>query len=156
MIEQAPTIIEAVTAELVGEARGLFEEYAAGIGIDLCFQNFAEELAELPGQYARPSGRLLLVKCETSFAGCVALRKLEEGVCEMKRLYVRPEFRGQGIGKLLAAEVIAHAGEIGYRSMRLDTLPSMKTAIALYEGLGFRRIEAYRYNPESGAVFMEL
>jgi putative acetyltransferase len=151
-------IVQAGSRELVSEARRLFEEYAAGTGIDLCFQNFAEELAGLPGKYAPPKGRLLLANKGADLAGCVALREWEEegSCCEMKRLYVRPGFRGQGIGKLLTAEVIAQARQIGYRSMRLDTLSSMTAAIALYESLGFRRIEAYRYNPEAGAVFMEL
>jgi ribosomal protein S18 acetylase RimI-like enzyme len=150
-------IIQARSPELVSEARRLFEEYAGGTGIDLCFQNFAEELAGLPGKYAPPKGRLLLAQSDRGAIGCVALRQWEEaGCCEMKRLYVRPGFRGQRIGKLLAAEVIAQARQVGYRSMRLDTLASMKAAIGLYESLGFRRIEAYRYNPEGGAVFMEL
>jgi putative acetyltransferase len=150
-------IIDARSPELIAEARQLFEEYAAGTGIDLCFQNFAGELAGLPGKYAPPKGCLLLARNGADLAGCVALREWEEAsCCEMKRLYVRPGFRGQGIGKLLAAEAIAQARQIGYRVMRLDTLSSMTAAIALYQSLGFRRIEAYRYNPEAGAVFMEL
>jgi putative acetyltransferase len=149
-------IVDAGSPELISEARRLFQEYAAGTGIDLCFQNFAEELAGLPGKYAPPKGRLLLAQSDGAVIGCVALREWEEGSCEMKRLYVRPGFREQGIGKLLATEVIAQAKQIRYRSMRLDTLASMKAAIALYESLGFRRIEAYRYNPEAEPVYMEL
>jgi putative acetyltransferase len=110
-------IIEAHSPELIPDVRRLFEGYAAGTGIDLCFQNFAEELAGLPGKYAPPSGRLFLAQNDADIVGCVALRELDEGSCEMKRLYVRPEFRGQGIGKLLATEVIAQARQIGYRSM---------------------------------------
>ena len=149
-------IITASTPALVAEARRLFEEYAAELNIDLCFQNFEEELATLPGKYAPPKGRLLLARQEDELTGCVGLRPLDEGISEMKRLYVRPAFRGSGIGKLLATEIITQARKIGYRSMRLDTLASMKPAIALYESLGFRQIPAYRYNPESCAVFMEL
>ena len=151
------TLVEANPPELVRASRRLFEEYAAGIGVDLCFQNFDEELAGLPGKYAPPSGRLILAQDGGGgFAGCVALRALEEGICEMKRLYVRPEFRGQGIGRSLAMEVIAQGRRIGYGAMRLDTLASMKAAITLYETLGFRRVEAYCHNAEREAVFMEL
>lgn len=150
------TLVEANSPEMVCASRQLFQEYAAGIGVDLCFQNFDEELAGLPGKYAPPEGRLILATSESGYLGCVALRKLAEGICEMKRLYVRPSFRGQGIGRALAMEVIAQGRKIGYGAMRLDTLASMKDAIALYESLGFRQIGPYCRNPERDAVFMEL
>jgi len=136
--------------------RSLFQEYADSIEIDLCFQNFAAELAGLPGKYAPPAGRLLLAMAGEQIAGCVALRPLDEGVCEMKRLYVRPEFRRHGAGRELVQAVIAEAGAAGYRQMRLDSLATMKAAIALYESLGFRHTRPYCENPSPHAVFMEL
>jgi ribosomal protein S18 acetylase RimI-like enzyme len=150
------TIVQAGDADAVAQARELFCEYAAESQLDLCFQNFEVELAGLPGTYAPPEGRLLLALYEGQLAGCVALRKFEDGVCEMKRLFVRPAFRGQGIGRLLACRVIEEARAAGYSTMRLDTLARMRAAIALYESLGFHRIEAYRPNPLEDAVYMEL
>jgi putative acetyltransferase len=150
------TILHASSPALVNEGRRLFEEYAADIRVDLCFQNFAEELASLPGKYASPEGALLLAQDGDQFAGCVALRKLEHDVCEMKRLYVRPPVRGRGVGRELAVHVIDLARQLDYRIMRLDTLAWMKPAITLYEQLGFRRIEPYCHNPQSDAVYMEL
>lgn len=141
----------------VQQARQLFEEYAAWLGLNLCFQNFDKELAELPGEYAAPSGRLFLARENDQLAGCVALRRIGDGIGEMKRLYVRPEFRGQGLGRTLTETLLREAREIGYRSVRLDTLPGkMDQAIALYRSLGFKNIEPYYNNPVDGAAFMEL
>lgn len=137
-------------------ARQLLIEYADSLDFDLDFQGFDEELANLPGEYAPPKGCLLLAEYKGQPAGCVALRQLEESICEMKRLYVRPEFRGLGIGRALAQFVIEQARTIGYTYMRLDTAPSMQAARELYRSLGFRQISPYRYNPIEGAVFMEL
>ena len=150
-------LIQAQSARDVCCARELFEEYAAGLGINLCFQNFDKELAELPGEYAPPHGRLLLAFEGEQLAGCVALRKIGEGDCEMKRLFVRMEFREKGLGRTLTESIIAEARLIGYQRMRLDTFPEkMDRAVAMYRSLGFREIEAYYHNPVAGATFMEL
>jgi putative acetyltransferase len=149
------TLVPAESEEQFAEARRLFQEYASGLGVDLCFQNFEQELASLPGYYAPPSGRLLLAMDGSQTAGCVALRPLSEVVCEMKRLYVRPEFRGTGLGRRLAIAIMGEGRSIGYQRMRLDTLPFMSEAIALYRSLGFQEIGAYRENPIAGSLYME-
>lgn len=150
------TIVEAHTPDLIPRVRELFIEYESSIGISLCFQSFEQELAELPGDYAPPDGRLYLALEGAQTAGCVALRKFTEGTCEIKRLYVRPLYRGQGLGRRLVLRLIEAAREIGYQRMRLDTLPMMKRAIELYRSLGFRPIVAYRENPVAGALYFEL
>jgi GNAT superfamily N-acetyltransferase len=155
MLSQS-TIIEAQGPERIREIRTLFQEYAAALGFSLCFQDFELELAELPGRYAPPDGRLLLALDGPRAAGCVALRKLAPGVCEMKRFYVRPALRGRGIGRSLAARLIDEAKAAGYRRMRLDTVPAMREAIGLYETLGFRDIPPYVHNPIPGARYLEL
>lgn len=151
------TIRQAIADEEIAAARELFREYEAWLGLDLCFQGFEAELAALPGKYAMPDGRLLLAYSNDKLAGCIALRKLEHGICEMKRLFVRDDFRGQRIGVQLIERVIADAREIGYSAMRLDTYPpKMGKAVSLYERHGFRRIEPYYDNPHSDVLFMEL
>ena len=149
-------LAQAETPEQIEEARRLLREYEGSLGVSLCFQGFERELAALPGEYAPPAGRLLLALETGQAVGCVALRRLDEGACEMKRLYLRPGFRGRGAGRGLALAIIDEARKIGYHKMRLDTLPSMREAIKLYESLGFKPIEPYYPNPVAGAVFMEL
>jgi ribosomal protein S18 acetylase RimI-like enzyme len=152
------SIIDAKGPEQIEQARKLFLEYAEWLGFSLCFQGFDKELAELPWEYAPPSGRLLLA-CAAGgeAAGCVALHRLEGSICEMKRLYVRPAFRGQGVGRALADAVIAEARTIGYQRMRLDTVADkMQTAVAMYRALGFREIPSYRENPMPHTLYMEL
>lgn len=149
-------LVYAESEKHLSHVRELFTEYAASLGFDLCFQNFDKELAKLPGEYAPPNGCLIIAIDGTQVVGCVALRKLVNDICEMKRLYVRPVFRGKGIGRELVKAIIDEAKKIGYTHMRLDTVPVMKEAIALYRSMGFYEIEPYRYNPIEGAVFMEL
>jgi putative acetyltransferase len=149
-------IIQAHSEQYIPEVRKLFLEYEKSMNIDLCFQNFDKELSGLPGNYAPPPGCLLLATENDLIAGCVALRKISGEVCEMKRLYIRPEFRGRSLGRALTKSIMGEAKSRGYRTMRLDTLPVMKEAIALYRSLGFYEIQPYRFNPVEGALFLEL
>ncbi|PYX18754.1 MAG: GNAT family N-acetyltransferase [Acidobacteria bacterium] len=151
------TIAPAKTPAQIAQVRELFLEYASSLGFSLCFQNFDQELAGLPGDYAPPDGRLMLALYEGELAGCVALHKLDSEICEMKRLYLRPKFRGKGLGPVLAENIIGEARRIGYRRMRLDTVePVMKDAVAMYRRLGFKEIAPYRPNPMPGTLYMEL
>lgn len=149
-------ILEVDTPERLEAARTLFEEYAASLGFHLCFQDFDEELAHLPGDYAPPRGSLLLAMYEDRVAGCVGLREISDDVCEMKRLYVRPDLRGLGIGRALTETVIEQARKIGYAFMRLDTTPAMKEAKSLYASLGFEEIRSYRCNQMEGVESLQL
>jgi len=149
-------IFPAQSAEDAELARQLFQEYAAQLGVDLCFQGFERELAELPGQYAPPSGILLLAKKGGEVCACVAIRKLDDNSCEMKRLYLRPNARGHGLGRKLAEAAIDAARNLGYSRVVLDTLSTMHEAQGLYEKLGFREIPAYYDNPLPGARYLVL
>jgi GNAT superfamily N-acetyltransferase len=149
-------IIEVSSGKLIEQVHEIFTEYERDLGIDLEFQNFQEELESLPGGYAPPEGTLLLAYFRGKLAGCVALRNLAEKVCEMKRLYVRKQYRAKGIGKALSKRIIEAAKKAGYTHMRLDTLSHMKEAMGLYLSLGFREIDPYRYNPFKNAKFFEL
>lgn len=151
------SVVEIRAAELprdLAAARGLFREYAASLDVDLAFQGFEAELAALPGRYAPPAGRLLLAWKGAAAVGCVALRPLDGGTCEMKRLYVRPAARGERLGRRLAERICAEARAIGYARICLDTLPSMISAIGLYTALGFKPIEPYVFNPVPGTRFL--
>jgi putative acetyltransferase len=150
------TIEQAQTDRAIQQACELFSEYAAGLGVDLSFQQFDQELATLPGAYAPPAGRLLLASCDGQLAGCCALRPLEVSIGELKRLYVRPQFRGHNIGRALVEASLEAARQIGYQRLRLDTLPTMQGARTLYATLGFKEIPPYRHNPIPGTAFLEL
>lgn len=149
-------IQDADAPEFIEIVRSLFREYESTVNVCLCFQGFEKELASLPGEYARPSGRLLLAFEGDEAVGCGAFRRLEDDVCEMKRLFVRPRHQGKAIGSALARALIGNAQAAGYSRMRLDTMPSMHRAIAMYRSLGFREIPAYRFNPVPGSLFLEL
>ncbi|MGI8917839.1 MAG: GNAT family N-acetyltransferase [Pyrinomonadaceae bacterium] len=151
-------IVQAQSESEIEQVRELFDEYVAWLGINLCFQNYDKEVASLPGEYAPPRGRLLLAVAEDrAVAGCAALRNLGNGVAEMKRLFVRPAFRGQRLGWQLAETIVDEARTLGYEQIRLDTLPGkMDHAIAMYRVLGFKDIAPYYNNPVAGAAFMEL
>lgn len=146
----------AIGQDMIGEARQLFLEYAQSLPIDLGFQDFESELETLPGKYGPPSGSLIMAFINNQAGGCVAIRKIEENICEIKRLYVREDYRGLGIGRSLLDIIIKEASKLDYRSIRLDTLPTMKKAQALYRSFGFYDIEPYIYNPVKGTRFMEL
>jgi putative acetyltransferase len=149
-------IAEALEAADVAACRELFEEYQASLGVSLCFQDFERELAALPGSYSRPRGRLLLARVVGEPAGCVALRPLDSDVAEMKRLFVRPDYRGMALGRTLAECVIDEARSLGYRALVLDTLPQMHVAQKLYLELGFRETARYNDNPVEGVRFLSL
>jgi len=156
-VVKAFAFAQAESPAQIAQARELFLEYAQSLGFSLCFQNFDRELANLPGDYAPPQGRLLLAEYEGKLVGCVALHPLDPTICEMKRLYLRPQFRGKGLGRVLADRIIAEARHIGYHRMRLDTVgPVMKDAVAMYRKLGFQEIAPYCPNPMAGVVYMEL
>jgi putative acetyltransferase len=154
-LPQGHCIVDAHTADAVGTVRELFLEYAAWVTVDLCFQDFEAELATLPGKYAPPTGAILLAQVHGTVAGCVAMRRLEASVGEMKRLWVRQSFRNCGIGKLLIEAIVARARAAGYARLRLDTLPQMNTALVLYRALDFYEVPAYYDNPVPGAIFLE-
>lgn len=156
MTSSSVNIVAGYTDDWLPAVRELFQEYADWLGFDLSFQQFDQELAALPGDYVPPSGRLFLALVAWQPAGCIALRPFENDICEMKRLYVRPGYRGIHLGLTLAERVIDQARSIGYKCMRLDTLPSMKAANMLYENLGFVDTAPYRHNPMPGARYMEL
>lgn len=149
-------IVEAASAADLEVVRSLFREYQRAIGVDLGFQAFESELRGLPGAYARPRGRLFLAFEDDGLAGCGALRPLAADVAELKRMWVRPAFRGRGLGRRIAEALLAAAREEGYRAARLDTLETLREAVALYRSLGFREIPAYYANPLPGVVYMEL
>ena len=150
------TIVRAETAEQLEWARRLIQEYVASLPVDVSYEHVPEECSRLPGEYAPPRGELLLALESGEPVGCVALRPLDPETCEMKRVYLRPEWRRRGIGRAMAEAIVEAARRIGYRRMRLDTIPSLKPAIALYRSMGFRVIAPYRTIPTSGAFFMEL
>jgi ribosomal protein S18 acetylase RimI-like enzyme len=149
-------VTRATSPEDVTAARTLFVEYGKSLGFDLGFQDFESELRDLPGDYAPPGGMLLLAREAGVVIGCVALRPIDGSICEMKRLYVAPSGRGKGVGRALVREIVTAARSLGYRRIRLDTVPSMTAARALYRSFGFRDIDPYRFNPIPGTSFMEL
>jgi len=149
-------IVQAQSEQDIAMVRALFTEYADSLGIDFYYQEFEQELAGLPGKYAPPAGILLIAREGGEVVGCAALRKIDDGIGEMKRLYLRPAFRGKGVGRDLALTIIAEARKIGYGRLRLDTLPKLSEARKLYHSLGFKEIEPYAYNPIEGVVYFEL
>jgi carbonic anhydrase len=154
--EATERIVRAQTSEQLEQARVLFQEYASSLDFELDFQDFDDELARFPGEYSEPTGCILMALSDGNAVGCVAVRALDPEICEMKRLYVVPNFRGRDIGRALAERIVEEARHLGYARMRLDTVPSMNVAIRLYESLGFAQIPPYRHNPIEGTSFMEL
>ena len=150
------TILPASSAPEIAAACEIIREYAGSLGVDLCFQNLERELAGLPGEYAPPRGRFLLACVDEKVAGCVAVRPCSAEICEMKRLYVRPPYRGLGLGRQLATTAVAEARAIGYREMRLDSLPFMEDAVRLYVQMGFRPCAPYYDTPIAGTRFLSL
>jgi len=150
------TIIQAGSPDDISRARELFREYGAIPDFGVCFKGFEDEVQSLPGMYAPPEGRLLLAHIDGEAAGCIGLRKMDPGFCEIRRLYVRPQFRGQRLGRTLAEAIIAQASEAGYHTARLGTLPVMKEAFALYQSLGFVPVAPYKAGALEGAIYMEL
>ena len=150
------TIVEASTSSDYALGRELFEEYAREIDVDLCFQDFAAELDRLTVMYAAPAGALLLAKSGTDVAGCVGLRKFRDDICEMKRLYVRPAFRGKHLGRRMAEDIARRAGELGYRTLVLDTLGTMEAAQKLYVSMGFAPAMSYYVNPLPNVKYFSL
>jgi len=149
-------IIQVTTPEQIQVAADLFREYQSYLNVDLCFQGFEQELATLPGKYVDPIGAILLAEHDNQIAGCVAIRLLKDNICEMKRLYVKDEFRGLSMGRMLAEAVINKAKQLGYEKMQLDTLQRLERAIGLYAKLGFKQIRPYYANPLSEVVYWEL
>lgn len=150
-------IIDVNTPELINETKILFREYEKWLDVSLCFQGFEEEVNSLPGKYAPPDGRLYIVKYDGKYSGCIALRKIEDGICEMKRLFLKEELRGKGIGNSLVTKIISDAKFIGYKTMRLDTIKEkMPKAVEIYTKHGFVETEAYYHNPNPHTLFMEL
>lgn len=149
-------IVAAARPDELDRVRALFRAYQRDLGVDLCFQGFEDELARLPGEYAAPGGALLVARADAEPVGCVALRPLDAGLCEMKRLFVLPDHRASGAGRSLAQAIVLEARRLGYVGMRLDTLSTLTRAMHLYATLGFRRIAPYNDNPLAGAVFYEL
>jgi putative acetyltransferase len=149
-------IIIARTEDHIKHFHELFKEYEKQLNVDLCFQDFETELANLPGVYAPPEGCMLLAEYDNKIAGCVTLKKIDEGICEMKRLYVRPDFRGKSIGRELSEAIVEEARKMGYAKMRLDTLTRLTEAITLYRSMGFKEIKPYVFNPLDDVVYMEL
>lgn len=149
-------VINAEDSELVAKAKELIREYALSLGLDLSFQDFEQEMATFPKQYSLPGGHLLVAQYENEIVGCVGLRNIGDNICEIKRMYVQPSYRDKGLGRELAEAVISEARGMGYTCMRLDTIPSMESAIHLYISLGFRDIAPYRLNPIDGARYLEL